>query len=222
MNFVRDLLRQKEVGIRHKRKHNNYNKLFDEELKMAQAKTLTQNEIDQVLRYIATKQRYTVRNRTLLLTSFYSGMRVGEIASLTINDVQNEGGTIRNEIRLSASQTKGNIGRVVFVNEKLKTELDNYLRNRRIKDKNQPLFYTEKREGFNANTLTQWFFWLYKKAGITSASSHSGRRTFITNLANKGVGVRVLASLAGHKSINTTMIYIDTNDEIKRRAVELV
>jgi integrase/recombinase XerD len=222
LNIGRDLQRHKEVGIRHKRKHNNNNKLFDEGLKMAQAKTLTQNEIDQVLRYIATKHRYAIRNRTLLLTSFYSGMRVGEIASLTINDVQNEDGTIRNEIRLSASQTKGNVGRVVFVNEKLRTELDNYLRNRRIKDKDKPLFYTEKREGFNANTLTQWFFWLYKKAGISSASSHSGRRTFITNLANKGVGVRVLASLAGHKSINTTMIYIDTNDEIKRRAVELV
>ena len=222
MNFGRDLQRHKEVGIRHKRKHNNYNKLFDEELKMAQAKTLTQNEIDQVLRYIATKNRYAIRNRALLLTSFYSGMRVGEIASLTISDVQNDDGTIRNEIRLSASQTKGNVGRLVFVNEKLRTELDNYLRNRRIKDKDKPLFYTEKREGFNANTLTQWFFWLYKKAGISSASSHSGRRTFITNLANKGVGVRVLASLAGHKSINTTMIYIETNDEIKRRAVELV
>lgn len=222
MNFGRDLQRHKEVGIRHKRKHNNYNKLFDESRKMAQAKTLTQNEIDQVLRYIATKNRYAIRNRTLLLTSFYSGMRVGEIASLTISDIQNDDDTIKNEIRLSASQTKGNVGRVVFVNEKLRTELDNYLRNRRIKDKDKPLFYTEKREGFNANTLTQWFFWLYKKAGISSASSHSGRRTFITNLANKGVGVRVLASLAGHKSINTTMIYIDTNDEIKRRAVELV
>jgi integrase/recombinase XerD len=222
LNFGRDLQRHKEVGIRHKRKHNNYNKLFDEGQKMAQAKTLTQNEIDQVLRYIATKNRYAIRNRALLLTSFYSGMRVGEIASLTISDIQNDDDTIKSEIRLSASQTKGNVGRVVFVNEKLRTELDNYLRNRRIKDKDKPLFYTEKREGFNANTLTQWFFWLYKKAGISSASSHSGRRTFITNLANKGVGVRVLASLAGHKSINTTMIYIDTNDEIKRRAVELV
>ena len=189
---------------------------------MAQAKTLTQNEIDQVLRYIATKHRYAVRNRALLLNSFYSGMRVGEIASLRICDVQNEDGTIKKEIRLSANQTKGNVGRVVFVNEKLRAELTNYLNYLKIKDRQKPLFYTEKREGFTANTLTQWFFWLYKKAGISSASSHSGRRTFITNLANKGVGVRVLASLAGHKSINTTMIYIDTNDEIKRRAVELV
>ena len=193
-----------------------------EGLQMAQAKTLTQNEIDQVLRYIATKHRYSIRNRTILLTSFYSGMRVGEIASLKISDVQNEDGTIKKEIRLTAHQTKGHIGRVVFVNEKLRAELANYLSYLKIKDREKPLFYTEKRAGFTANTLTQWFFWLYKKAGISSASSHSGRRTFITNLANKGVGVRVLASLAGHKSINTTMVYIDTNDEVKRSAVELV
>ena len=51
---------------------------------MAQAKTLTQNEIDQVLRFIATNSRYSTRNRTMVLMSFYSGMRVGEIASLRV------------------------------------------------------------------------------------------------------------------------------------------
>jgi integrase/recombinase XerD len=108
------------------------------------------------------------------------------------------------------------------VNDKLRTEFASYLHAYKVKDRTQPLFYTEKRSGFTANTLTQWYFWLYKKSGVSSASSHSGRRTFITNLANKGVGVRVLASLAGHKSINTTQIYIETNDEIKRNAVELI
>lgn len=86
----------------------------------------------------------------------------------------------------------------------------------------RPLFYTEKSVGFSANTLTQWFHWTYKKAGIGGASSHSGRRTFITTLANKGIGVRVLASLAGHRSIAVTQAYIDVNDEMKRAAVELV
>ena len=189
---------------------------------MAQAKTMTENEIDQVLRYIATKSRYYLRNRVMLLTSFYSGMRVGEIASLRVCDVQNEDGTIKSEVRLGANQTKGATGRVVYINGKLRSELSSYLKQYKAKSTTQPLFYTEKRAGFSANTLTQWFFWLYKKAGISSASSHSGRRTFITNLANKGVGVRVLASLAGHKSLNTTMIYIDANDEIKRQAVELI
>ena len=158
---------------------------------MAQAKTLNQSEIDMVLRYISTKQKYSIRNRTILLTSCWSGMRVGEIAALRICDVRNEDGTVKSEIRLSASQTKGNKGRVVFVNEKLRTELAAYSKHYSPKDTSLPLFATEKSKGFSANTLTQWFFWLYRKAGI-KASSHSGRRTFATNLASNGVGIKVL------------------------------
>ena len=70
--------------------------------------------------------------------------------------------------------------------------------------------------------FNKWFFWTYKRAGLNNASSHSGRRSFITSLAVKGVGVRVLASLAGHKSIAVTQRYIDVNDEMKRNAVELI
>jgi integrase/recombinase XerD len=86
-----------------------------------------------------------------------------------------------------------------------------------------PLFPTHRgpRCSFTANTLTQHFYWLYRKAGITGASSHSGRKTFLTNLANQGVSVFVLASLAGHRSIATTQRYITVNDDVKRRAVEL-
>lgn len=188
---------------------------------MAQAKTLTQAELDQVLRYCATT-RYKARNRAIVLTSFWSGMRVGEIAALRVCDVQNEDGTIKNEVWLAAEQTKGHHGRSVFLNDKLRTELAQFLANTKIKNKQQPLFYTEKAGGFSANTLTQWFHWAYKKAGISGASSHSGRRTFITNLASKGIGVRVLASLAGHRSIAVVQRYIDVNDEMKRAAVELV
>ena len=89
-------------------------------------------------------------------------------------------------------------------------------------DISKPLFSTQKRDHFTANTLCQHFHWLYRQAGIAGASSHSGRRTFITALANKGVGVRVLMALAGHRNISTTQAYIDVNDEMKRRAVELV
>ena len=47
------------------------------------------------------------------------------------------------------------------------------------------------------------------------------RIKFITNLASKGISVRVLASLAGHRSIAVTQKYIDVNDDMKRNAVEL-
>jgi integrase/recombinase XerD len=58
--------------------------------------------------------------------------------------------------------------------------------------------------------------------GQASATSHNGRRSFITDLATKEISVRVLAALAGHQSIATTQRYIDVNDEMLRNAVELV
>ena len=90
-----------------------------------QAKTLTQTEIRRVLDYIATRNHST-RNRALLMTTYLSGMRVGEISSLQCKDVVDAEGNIRNEIRLSAEQTKGNEARVVFVSDKLRKELEQY------------------------------------------------------------------------------------------------
>lgn len=63
---------------------------------------------------------------------------------------------------------------------------------------------------------------IYQQAVIASATSHIGRRKFITTLASKGVGVRVLASLAGHRSTATTQAYIDVNDDKTQAALELV
>jgi integrase/recombinase XerD len=188
---------------------------------MAQAKTLTQAELDQVLRYVSTR-KFPERNRAIILTSFWSGLRVGEIAALKIHNLVNEDGTIKAEIRLSAEQTKGGQPRTVFLPTKLRVELANYLQTRYARLPELPFFNTHRRLGFTANGLCVWFFAMYHGAGISGASSHSGRRNFITTLANKGISVRVLASLAGHKSIAVTQKYIDTNDDMKRNAVELI
>jgi integrase/recombinase XerD len=63
---------------------------------------------------------------------------------------------------------------------------------------------------------------IYDAAGLDRATSHSGRRTFITTLAHKGVNVRVLAALAGHKHIGTTQRYSDLNENVLRAAVEML
>ena len=188
-----------------------------------QAKTLNQQELRKVLDYISTR-KHAARNRAMLMTTFLSGMRVGEVSSLRIRDVIDAEGNVRNEIRLTPEMTKGDSARIVFINERLRKELEQYLRINKSNNPDSKLFYSQKKtsNGFNANTLTQHFHFLYKRAGLDGASSHSGRRTFITNLASKGVGVRVLMNLAGHKSIATTQAYIDINDNMLRSAVELV
>ena len=188
---------------------------------MAQAKTLSQAELDIDLEYVSTK-KYALRDRAIILTSFLGGLRVAEIASLTMGDVVNPDGSIKNEIRLSAAQTKGKYPRTVFVSQRLQTELANYLTTRHAKGADIPFFHTDHRLRFSPNGLCVWFHQLYKNVGISGGSSHSGRKFFITTLANKGIGVRILASLAGHRSIAVTQRYIDVNDEQKRQAVELI
>ena len=214
----------KEVGKNKQRKHTlAIAKLWLGKDTMAkQAKTLNQNEIRKVLDYTATR-KHSTRNRCLLYSTFLSGMRVGEVATLRYSDVVNVDGTIKNEIRLSAENTKTNEARTVFVNDKLRKEFEKYIAVYKPSNPTVKFFYSQKRDsdGFSPNTLTQFFHYLYKRAGVDGASSHSGRRTFITNLATQGVGVRVLMSLAGHKNISTTQCYIDVNDDMKRKAVEL-
>lgn len=217
---------QKEVGKKKQRKQTlALAKLWLGKDAMAkQAKTLNKEEIRKVLDYTATR-KHSIRNRCLVLTTFLSGMRCGEVASLRYCDVVNADGTIKNEIRLRAENTKTNEARTVFVNDKLRKEFEKYIRAYKPSDTNVKFFYSQKRHsaggGFTANTLTQFYHYLYKRSGVDGASSHSGRRTFITNLATQGVSVRVLMSLAGHKNIGTTQAYIDINDDMKRKAVEL-
>lgn len=188
---------------------------------MAQAKTLTPGDLAQTLDYISTRS-FALRNRVMLFTGFWSGMRVGEIASLSVRDVMNTDGTIKAEIRLTAEQTKGRQPRTVFLPQKLRNELHAYMALRAGTKPHHPLFITAGSKAFSANGMAQHFFWLFKRAGISGATSHSMRRSFITNLATKGIGVRVLASLAGHRSIAVTQKYIDVNDDMKRNAVELI
>jgi integrase/recombinase XerD len=188
-----------------------------------QAKTLTAQELRRALDHVATR-RHAARNRAMLLTMFLAGLRVGECAALRYEDILEVDGSVRGEIRLDAEQTKGRSGRVVFVSERLRKELANYVRAVPCKAPSDKLFYSQKkgRDGFTANTLCQLFHYLFKACGLEGATSHSPRRTFITALANKGVSVRVLQKLAGHRHIGTTQAYIDVNDDTMRRAVELV
>ena len=90
---------QNEVGNNKQRKHTlAIAKLWLGKKTMAkQAKTLNQNEIRKVLDYTATR-KHSTRNRCLVLTTFLSGMRCGEVASLRFCDVVNADGTIKRVI----------------------------------------------------------------------------------------------------------------------------
>ncbi|NDB96759.1 MAG: site-specific integrase [Verrucomicrobia bacterium] len=188
---------------------------------MAQAATLDAQQLQRVLDYLKTRRHYR-RNRTVILLTHWSMLRVGEVAALRYCDVLDADGQIRTETVLAAEQTKGDKSKRIWFNERMRAELAAYVAAHRPKYRTQPLFYTQRRDGFTANTLTHIINGIYQQAGIANASSHSGRRSGLTTLADKGVSVRVLMALAGHSQIATTQRYIDLRPSVVRAAVELV
>ncbi len=120
--------------------------------------------------------------------------------------------------------TEGRHARTVFINAKLKAVLQAYSDQTRCVDRSHPFFASQKsiKSGFSANSLAQTFALLYRAAGIEGASSHSGRRSFLTSLANQGTAIHILKTLAGHRSISTTAAYLYTNPTQLRAAVEMI
>jgi integrase/recombinase XerD len=59
-------------------------------------------------------------------------------------------------------------------------------------------------------------------AGIDGASSHSGRRQFVTQLADRGINAWLVQALAKHNHLSTTQRYIDVDENALRNAVKLV
>ena len=189
---------------------------------MAQAKTMTKQELKRLLDVTRGGGRYMERDVTMLLLTHWCGLRVGEVAALRIADVVDEQHTVKAEIVLAAAVTKSKRARRIFVPKTMQLQLKRYLSELCQTSRDNYLFSTQKNSHFTANTATQHLQRLYARAGIVGTTSHSGKRTWLTELSSKGVGVRVLAEMAGHASIQTTQRYIDVNDEQMRRAAELI
>ena len=74
----------------------------------------------------------------------------------------------------------------------------------------------------NPADVVQTFGAMYRKAGVVGASSHSGRRWFMTELARCGVHPRIIQKRAGHSSLAVTQRYIEVTPDQERNAVRTI
>lgn len=185
--------------------------------KEGKAKVLNDAEFKRLL-IVARSGQFASRNTALLYCSFGLGLRAKEIASLTIADVTDPNYKLLDEICLKRDMTKGEKQRYAYLtHKKVCDALEEYIKTVAHCDRNKPLFQTQRKSRFTPNALQKWFKSLYDKAGIIGASSHSGRRTFITRLIEQGADIKAVSRLAGHASIVTTAIYVEDNpDRLKR------
>ena len=181
------------------------------------AKVLNKNEFNRVVKFqINTK--HGLRNVLLLHLSFFLGLRSKEMASLIIGDLVDVNGDLKEEVTLKRHQTKrGKQRRFYITNDKLKKVLIQYLNTRKEiegdLDLNATLIKNQMSGKFSSASLQQCFKKMYESVGI-DASSHSGRRSFCTNLSENGISITNLQTLMGHQSISTTALYINENPKI--------
>ncbi len=193
---------------------------------MKQAKVLTQTEIKRLLRVVSTT-KHAARNRLVVMLSYMAGLRACEIAALKVGDVINElkdgSWEVKTEAVLKSNQTKGNKAQTVVFSSALRKEIAGYYaQSEETIEMIDFLIMSQKKSGFSSQTIQNLFRELYAAAAISNASSHSGRRTFITTLSERGVSVRVIQALARHSSLQTTALYLDTGIDKLRAAVENV
>lgn len=194
-----------------------------------QAKRLNAKQQQQLLDHVAHR-RYPLRDRVMVLLSYRAGLRAIEMAKLKWSMVTDPDGNVADVISLTNNASKGKGGgRTIPIHPELRDALvvlqDNWsVETDPIPD--DPILLSERGGHFRPAAIVIWFLRRYEELRFEGASSHSGRRTFITGAAKKisdaGGSIRDVQQLAGHASLATTQRYIDGDNEAKRRVVAML
>ena len=159
----------------------------------------------------------------MLMLSVQAGLRAKEIAGLTWDRIDWGAKT------MLLTTTKGDKPRAVPMHPDLAAALKAYQEARGDKAAGHVLVNTHSRPGtpLSAAAVAVWFGDFYRdRLGWEGYSSHSGRRTFVTNAARKiaeaGGSLKDVMALAGHSDLSTTQKYIDTDPDAQRRVVSLM
>jgi len=155
----------------------------------------------------------TDRDIAIMQCLYSTGMRISELLSLNIADIQYTGRRAETVLR----KTKNKTERKVYFSEKAVFYLRRYLANRN--DSNPALFVSEKapHSRLSKSGAEIMMAKLGKETGI-HAYCHRWRRSFITDACKRGMPIEVAARLAGHKKLTTTARYRVVGDDEAREA----
>ena len=193
-----------------------------------QAKTLTKAQVESVTSFLLTR-RHGLRDQTIFLLSIRAGLRAKEIANIKWAMVLGADGEVSDSIHLTDEASKGKSGRIVPLNKQLRGNLVQMLnlakQDLHFGPETAYVVNTERAGHTSAQAVVNMFKRWYGDVGLLGCSSHSGRRTFITNAAKKistvGGSIRDVQMLAGHSSLAVTQRYIECDGEAQRRIVDI-
>jgi integrase/recombinase XerC len=143
-----------------------------------------------------------LRDRAILELLYSSGMRVGELVGLNLNQLDLDLGVVK-------VMGKGRKERIVPIGSKAIKALKAYLETRRMMDGRDPLFVNPRGSRFTTRSVGRLMKKYTEASGIfRKISPHSLRHTFATHLLDAGADIREIQEMLGHSSLSTTQRYI--------------
>ena len=188
------------------------------------AKVLAPADVRRLLKHV-DRQRYPQRNRVMILLSFKAGLRACEMSGLQWPMILGPTGKVGASIEVADFIAKKGSGRRIPLHPELASALVtlHLLEGRPAVG---PVLRSERSGKLTARSVVNWFAATYAELNLAGCSSHSGRRTFITQaarvIARTGGSLRDIQELAGHRSITTTERYIEGDRDAQRRLIKLL
>lgn len=178
------------------------------------AKILTIEEIQ-----LLFDHAQNIRDKALFAVMLFSACRVREAVTLHTSDIYDRQRNVRPEFNLRKGNTKGKLAtRTIPVLNELRIILEEY----------QPLAgetYLFPAEGNSQKDHLHWDSAMRilkrtcRKLGIEGASSHSFRRTALTQMSNAGIPLRIIQEISGHRNLEQLQKYLEVNPEQVRGAI---
>lgn len=184
-----------------------------------------ENEDVRRLLALTDRHRQSDRNAVIVMLSFKAGLRACEIAGLTWAMALKTSGKIADHLTISGTIAKYGNGRLIPIHPDLRRALKRYHK-ATGRPNAGPLVRSERRAAMTPRSVVNWFHDAYAALELDGCSSHSGRRTFITQsarlISKTGGSLRDIQELAGHRALTTTERYIEGDREAQRKLIALL
>lgn len=176
-----------------------------------QAKILSSDELSRLF----SQGLKLPRDRALFGICLYTGTRIAEACSLHTKDVYAIDGSVRPRVTIRKGTTKGKIEtRSVPTSENLKALLQDY--------NSAKVFLFPGRHGLghiHPDSADKILRGAFIELGIEGASTHSFRRTCLTQMHRSGVPLKVIQKISGHKTLSALQKYLEVLDEDLESAI---
>lgn len=198
------------------------------------AKALDDKQFEKLVDHAAKTSLMPARDLLILALSFKAGLRIGEIQKIDLSAMLDSSGDIADSITIFSNVGKKQSERSIPMHSLVRQRLIEFMKTypsatfvaisaqpwRWMIEQKKKIPTNARHKRMSATSLTNYFNnKLVKGAGLKDASSHSGRRTFITRMAQQAnlhhCSLRDVQLLAGHANIKTTETYIEVSKEAR-------